>query len=56
MTAPLAPLPRERRDSGYARANGAKALRFAPVFGQLLVPALSGNRGRESGTAAARTR
>jgi len=56
MTARLAPLPHERRDSGYTRASGAKAPGFAPVFGPRVVPVLSGNRGRESGTAKPRTR
>ena len=51
MTNVPAPLPHERRDSGYARAGSGEGSGFAPVFGLPLVPALSGGRGREAGTA-----
>ena len=55
MKKPMAPLPRERRDTGYPRADGAQDARFARVFMPFRVPVWPGNRGRESGTALVRT-
>ncbi len=50
MISPLAHLPHERRDTGYARANGGKAPRFRRVFAPSLVPEVANDRGRVSGT------
>lgn len=52
MTA-VGPLPRGRRDNGYARDGMAQGPRFPRVFGAPAVPALAARRGHESGTALA---
>jgi hypothetical protein len=55
MISLLAHLPHERRDTGYARADRAKAPKCRRVFAPSLVPEVPSDRGRVSGTNAAGT-